>query len=414
MPPMAKLGEQRHIRAVRDGVVATLPLVIVGSFFLLIAFPPVPAWAKAMEPHVAKILNPFRLTVGLMALYASFGMAFSLARSYGMDGLTSGILGMGAFILTTLPQNIAQLADGSPGPGWVLPFANWGGQGLFTAMLVSLLSVEIARFLYSRKLMFRMPEGVPPAVARSFEALIPGAVVVTLVWLVRGLLNFDIQSAIMNLFKPLVVASDSLAGALIPILLVTLLWSAGIHGVSVVGPVARPIWYALFEANAAAAAAGQPLPHIVPEQFFQWFVWIGGSGMTLSMVLLMVFSRSDYLRKLGRASLLPGIANINEPIIFGTPIVMNPVLAIPFILAPMAAGTVTYFAMKVGLVGRPFIAPPWTLPGPIGAYLATGGDWRAAALNLFNVFLGVLIYWPFFRAYERRLEAEAEAKNRTA
>lgn len=403
MPPMAKLSEQRHLRAIRDGIISAMALIIVGSFFMMIAFPPIPALAEAVKPYVAKILIPYRLTLGLMSLYAAYGIGFSLAKSYKLDGVSGGVLSMAAFLVTLIPTNVEKV-------GWVIPMGNLGGAGMFVAIILSIFAVEVMRFLQTRRIMFKMPEGVPDSVARSFEALIPAAVVVTVVWIVRDCINFDIQTFIMNLFKPLVTAGNTLPGVLVPIFLITLLWAAGIHGVSVVGSIARPIWLTLLDANVAAQAAGAPLPSIAPEPFFQWFVWIGGSGTTISLVLLMLVSKSKYLKSLGRASLLPGICNINEPIVFGTPIMLNPLLAIPFIVGPLVTGIITWIAMAANIVGRPYILPPWTLPAPIGAYLATGGDWKAIILVLINIAITMLIYYPFFKSYEKKLLLEEAGK----
>lgn len=404
MPPMAKLAEQRHLRAVRDGIVATLPLIIVGSFFLIIAFPPIPVLADKVKPYASQILIPFRLSVGLMALYAAHGIGYSLAKSYSLDPVGGGLLALASFIMITLPQSVDKI-------GFVLPMGGLGGAGLFAAIIMAFFAVEVLRFLTIRKITIKMPEGVPESVARSFEALIPAAVIMVIIYIVRVMLNINIQELIMNLFKPLVTAGDSLIGVLIPVILITLLWSAGIHGVSVVGSIARPIWMALLDENTKAAAAGAKiLPHIAPEPFFQWFIWIGGSGATLSLVLLLLTSKSRYLKNLGKASLLPGVCNINEPVIFGAPIMLNPILAIPFIIGPVITSIMSYIAMALNLVGRPYILAPWTLPAPIGAYLATGGDWRAVVLVLVNIALTIMIYYPFFKAYERKMmEEETES-----
>jgi len=406
MDPMTKLSEQRHLRAIRDGIVSTMALIIVGSFFLIIAFPPIPYLAELVKPHIGKILLPFRLTMGLMALYASYGIGYSLSKSYKLDGVSGGILSMAAFLLTSVPV----VMDGT---GWVLPMGALGGSGMFVAILASIFAVEVMRFLQTRKIMFKMPEGVPDSVARSFEALIPAGAVITVLWVIRHLLGFDIQTFIMDLFKPLVTAGNTLPGVLIPIILITILWVTGIHGVSVVGAVARPIWLVLLDENVKAAAEGaKVLPNIAPEPFFQWFVWIGGSGATLALVFWMLTSKSDYLKKLGKASLLPGICNINEPVIFGVPIMLNPILAIPFIVGPIVTGTISYIAMALNLISRPSVLAPWTLPAPIGAYLATGGDFRAVILVLINIAIMMAIFYPFFKAYERKLlneEKESQA-----
>lgn len=419
MPPMAKLAEQRHLRAIRDGIISTLSLIIVGSFFLIIAQPPVKAWADAIAPNVGKILIPFRLTTGLMALYAAYGMGYSLAKSYKLDGVSGGVLSLAAFLLLTIPVNVdavlnaaakAGVKGAAPIGGWVLPMGNLGGAGMFGAILAMIFAVETLRLLKKYKVTIKMPEQVPESVARSFEALIPAAVVIVVVWFIRVWLNFDISKAIMEIFKPIQnISSNSLIGVIIPIFLITLLWAAGIHGVSVIGSILRPFWLVALEQNMQQFAAGQPMTNLVPEQFFQWFVWIGGSGATLALCILMVFSKSEYLKRVGRFSIVPGIFNINEPIIFGVPIVMNPILAIPFILAPLVTGIISYLASAAGLVGKFMTAPPWTLPAPIGAYLGTNGNIAALLLALINIGIAVAIYYPFFKMYEKKMIADEQA-----
>lgn len=400
--PMAKLSEQRHLRAVRDGIISTLPIIIVGSFFLILAFPPVPAgtfiavWAAE---NIVTILLPFRLTMFIMSLYAAFGIGHSLARSYDVDGLSGGQIAVVAFLMTTTPR----VAEGM---GWVLPMGVLGGGGMFVAIIVSLLAVEIQRTLLRSKFKITMPEQVPAAVARSFENLTPVAVVVVLMTFISYVFGFDWHGTVGRIVAPLVTTSDTWIGIMIPVLLITMFWSAGIHGVSVVGAVARPIWTVMLEANSAGVASGltgTALPHIGAEPFYQWFIWIGGSGATIGLVILLAFfSKAKYSKSLGRTALLPGLFNINEPLVFGAPIVLNPILIIPFVLAPMVMGTIAFIVTTLGLVNRVSVIPPWTLPGPIGAYLATGGDWRAIVLSLVLIVVAILIYLPFFRVYDKQ------------
>lgn len=402
--PMAKLSEQRHLRAIRDGIISTLPIIIVGSFFLIFAFPPVPADSaigRFAAENIFTILLPFRLTMFIFALYATFGIGHSLARSYDLDGLSGGQIAVVAFLMTLTPS----VAEGI---GWALPMGSLGGGGMFVSILLSISAVEIQRLLLSSKFKITMPEQVPASVARSFENLTPMATVVVLMGLISYVFGFDWHGTVGRLFAPLVTASDTWGGVMIPVFLITLFWSAGIHGVSVVGSVARPIWTVLLDANTQAVADGVALPHIAPEPFYQWFIWIGGSGATIGLLILLVlFSKSKYSKSLGRTALLPGIFNINEPLVFGAPIVLNPILIIPFVIAPIVMGTFAYIVTAIGLVNRVSILAPWTLPGPIGAYLATGGDWRAIILNLVLILISTIIYYPFFRIYDKK-QAELE------
>jgi cellobiose PTS system EIIC component len=427
--PMAKLAEQRHLRAVRDGIIATLPLIIVGSFFLILANPPLPqSWGiyKTLKANAATIVLPFRMTMYIMTIYACWGMGYSLAKSYKLDGVTGGTLAAASFFLTLVPKSAAALAPelmeivkGNPDllkwyqgvpQGFQMPMANMGGGGMFVGIIVSILAVEIFRFTNKSGFKISMPEQVPASVARSFEALTPTAIIVLLIGSITYYAKFDWHGTIGKIVAPLVSATDTLPSVWILVLLVTFFWSFGIHGVSIVGSIARPLWLVLLDQNAAAASAGTPLPAIAAEPFFQWFIWIGGSGCTIGLVIaLSFFAKSAYGKAVGRAALVPGIFNINEPIIFGAPIVLNPILIIPFIITPLVTATLAWFATSLGLVSRVIVTAPWTLPGPIGAFMATN-DWRAAVLNIICIIISVIIYYPFVKMYDKKLLQEEQGE----
>ncbi|MGY5238147.1 PTS sugar transporter subunit IIC [Clostridium tertium] len=427
--PMAKLAEQRHLRAVRDGIIATLPLIIVGSFFLIIANPPLPeSWGiyKTLKANAATIVLPYRMTMYIMTVYACWGIGYSLAKSYKLDGVTGGTLSAAAFLLTLVPKSAAALApelmeiiNGNPDllkwyqgvpQGFQMPMANMGGGGMFVGIIVSILAVEIFRFTNKSGFKISMPEQVPPSVARSFEALTPAAIIVLLIGSITYYLQFDWHGTIGKLVAPLVSASDSLPSVWILAILQDFFWSFGIHGASVVGSVARPVWLVLLEQNQAAVAAGTSLTAIAAEPFYQWFLYIGGSGCTIGLIIaLTLFAKSSYGKQIGRVALVPGIFNINEPIVFGAPIVLNPTLIIPFIITPLITGTLAWFATSLGLINRVFFSAPWTLPGPIGAFLATN-DWRAAVLNVICIIISIVIYYPFVKMYDKKLLAEEKGE----
>ncbi|WP_242784771.1 PTS sugar transporter subunit IIC [Bacillus cereus] len=399
--PMARLSEQRHLQAIRDGVISALPFIIVGSFFLIVAFPPLPkdsfisVWALKNQ---TSILIPYRLTMFIMSLYIAFGIGYNLAKSYKLDALSGAQLAVCSLLLTLTPELIDK-------KGFMLPMTNLGGHGLFVTMIVSILSVEILRFCKKNNVTIKMPEQVPPSVSRSFEALIPAAFVIIMMSLITVVFKVDLHYVVDKLAAPLVKAGDSYFGVIIPVFLITFFWSFGIHGVSVVGTVARPLWDVYLGKNGEAVASGAShFPFIAPEPFYQWFIWIGGSGATLGLVLAMIiFGRSKYSKALSRTCIVPGIFNINEPVIFGLPIVLNPILIIPFVITPLVTATIAYAATAMGFVTPTHIMPPWTLPAPIGAYLATGGDWRAIVLVFINITISFLIYLPFFKMYDKNM-----------
>lgn len=413
-PVMSVLGSNRYLLAVRDGVISALPLIIVGSFFMIVANPPLPAdWgvSQFLTANAAKILLPYRMTMYIMALYAVFGMGNSLAKSYDLDGISGGVLSVVAFLLTINPVNVPVAAKDAAGiTGFVIPMAKLGSGGLFVGIVVTFIAINVFRLTQHSKFKITMPDQVPPSVARSFEALTPTLIVVLLIGGITYWLGFDWSGFVTMVITPLVQASDSLPAVLLISFLYGFFWFFGIHGASIVGSIARPLWLTLLEANANAAAAGTAgtqLPSIAAEPFYQWFVFIGGAGCTIGLAIMLVtVCKSKYAHDLGLIGFFPAIFNINEPLIFGTPIVLNLTLAIPFVLTPMVNGVIAWIATSLGLVNRVVVSAPWTLPGPIGAFLATGGDWRAIVLNVLLIALSLVIYYPFVKIWDNQFLAQ--------
>src|SRR5256712_6942529 len=207
----------------------------------------------------------------------------------------------------------------------------------------------------------------------------------------------------MQVFKPLVAVQDSYPAALAEIVLMMLLWSVGIHGMNIVTAIAAPFWFTTLASN---ANGGQG---IVTEPFFHIFAHLGGSGATLPLVIFMLVSRSAQLRTVGRIALGPAIFNINEPVTFGVPMALNPVMMIPFVLVPVVIVTINYVVFSLGLVHVPVIMQPFTVPLGVSGFFATGGDFRGSLLQFFDLAVSALIYYPFFKAWERILVAREEA-----
>ena len=414
VPPMAKIGTQRHLLAIRNGVVSTLSLILIGTFFMVFINLPFPGWNEFIAPYSATIVLPFRITMGLMAIYATFVMGSDLAKSYGLDSVTGGILSLGTFFMLQVPVNV--LTPEEAPLGWVLPMSSLGASGMFAGILSMIFAVEVYRFFKNRNITIKMPEQVPPAVARSFEALIPGAVILTITWLIRSVAGFDVNAALLSLFEPLTnILGNNLLGVLLPMFLIHLLWSFGIHGMSIVGAVVRPMWLIMLDENAKALADGTAatkLPYIAPEQFYQWTVTIGGAGATIVVsVLFLFFCKSKFLKEVGRFSIIPGIFNINEPMIFGAPMMLNPYMFIPFNLVPLVLTIVSYFAVKLEMVNGFTVLPTWTLPAPIGGYLSAGNDWRVVVLIVINTLIAFIIYYPFVKAYDKKMLSDEQNNN---
>lgn len=402
-PVATRIGEQRHLKAIRDGVVSLIPLLLIGSLFLILAFPPVPVLAAMVKPYVDSLCSVNNATMGLMGLMASFSVAYSLANSYKMDPLENSLFSVAAFMLAT-----PFAKDGNITSSWM------GSKGLFVAMLSAIFVVEIHRFMVRKNLVFKLPEGVPPAVARSFVALIPGFTSLAIVWLINSILltsQTNIQGVIYTILAaPLISLGGTLPAFLICILFAQLLWCVGIHGAALVQNTMSPVWFALAQQNAAAKAAGAAMPNVMCNQLWDVYALIGGSGATLALAfMLLMLSKSRQLKVLGKSSIGPSIFNINEPILFGMPIVMNPVLMIPFIFAPMITGTIAYFAIDAGLVDKMFAIAPWTTPPIINAFLDTG-DIKASVLQIGCFLVSGLIYYPFFRMWDKAKMKEEMAE----
>ncbi len=285
--------------------------------------------------------------------------------------MLAGILSMLAFLMTAFPvEDLSAVRFGD-----VLD--NLGGQGLFVAILIAIAATELMRLFVRSGLAIELPPGVPPYVLRTFRALLPFMIVLPAVWLLEWVVwartGMTLPAAVLEVFSPLVAVSNSYPAALGMIVLMMLLWSLGIHGMNVVSSVAYPFWMTQLAQNAEAVSAGQPAHGIVTEPFFHMFAHLGGSGATWGLVIFMLLSRSHQLRQVGKTALIPAIFNINEPVIFGLPIVLNPIMMIPFILAPAVIVTINYLLFASGVLPPIIVQPPFTVPIFLGGFIATGG-----------------------------------------
>jgi PTS system cellobiose-specific IIC component len=425
MPFAGRVAEQRHLQALRDGMVLTMPLIIIGSLFLILANLPFQAYTDFLADHPqlrTSILYPYRGTFEIMALVATFGIAYRLAESYKVDPLASGAVSLAAFFVGTpfVSYTIGQNPDGTNIIETAYQTGMFTSKGLFVGMVIAILATEIYRIIIQKDIVIKLPETVPPAVARSFSALIPGFAAIMAVWILRLLVenigDFGNLHNVVTLLlqQPLTQIGTSLVGTLITFLIITLMWSTGLHGATIVGSVMTPVWLTLSNENAASLAAGEPVKHIVTNEFND-IILIGGSGTTLALVLTMVLlARSQQLKQLGRLSIGPGVFNINEPIIFGMPIVLNPIMIIPFILTPAISVIITYLSMDMGLVAKPIgIVTPFTMPPIIGGYLITGSI-SGSILQLVIIAVSFFIYFPFFKIWDNQKLKEENTTNITS
>lgn len=418
MPVAGKIAAQRHIRALRDGLAITMPLIIIGSIFMILANFPVPGYADFVngifgKGFTAKLLYPIRVTFDIVAVLAVISISYQLAKDKEVDGLSAGALSLAAFLMLTPVQTIdAVLQNGDKlSLGKVLPTANLSAGGLIVAILTAIVATEIFIYVVKKNWVLKMPESVPPAVAKSFTAITPGLIILVLFFLIRlGFESTSYQTVFAFVTKfvgaPLALVGLSFGGMFATVSLYSFFWTLGIHGTRVVFGVMDSILLPAMDQNRAALEAGHQLPNIVTLQFYDNFVnSLGGCGATLGLIIcIMLVAKSRQAKSIGKLALAPAIFNISEPIIFGIPIVMNPIMMIPFILAPLAVGSLTYISMATGFVSYPAgIAVPWTVPSFFSGFLATNGDWRAIILQGLNILVSAVIYWPFVKAYDHKM-----------
>lgn len=404
-PIAAKMGQQKYVTSIRDGFIAALPFMIVGSFMLVFIFPPFSkdttwafahAWLAFSAEYREQLMLPFNLSMGVMTLFISAGIAASLAKHYKLDPLTTGLLALMSFLLVAAP-----VQDGN------ISMQYLSGQGIFTAIITAIYSTEMYAFLKRKNITIKLPPEVPTGVSRSFEILIPVLVIIftlhPLNLFIESETGMIIPEAIMSLIQPLVSASDSLPAVILAVFLCQILWFAGIHGSLIVTGIMNPFWMANLSANQIAMAAGTALPHTFLQGFWDHYLLIGGVGSTLPLAFLLLRSKAVHLRTIGKMGIVPGFFNINEPILFGAPIIMNPVFFLPFIFIPIINAVFAWYAVDLGLVAKVVSLTPWTTPGPIGASWAANWTISPVIMSLFCMASATAMYFPFLKAYEKQL-----------
>ncbi len=433
----AKLGAQRHMIAIRDGFAAIMPLIMAGAFAVLmnnVFFVP---WSLLAEfigeessfivwtnEHIAPFFSAIDAgAFAIMSLALVFALAFNLAKSYEEDGLSAGLIAVGSFFI------LGPLVRVNATANWVSNYL--GAQGIFVALFTGIVATQIFVYIVKKGWTIKMPEMVPPAVGRGFAAIIPGTITfmafaliaylfTNISALATGAITIDenvlsTPTSVFNwvevnvsevLFKILGSDGDStnIIGALFAsaiALVSSLFWTIGLHGVNLLSPVLDSVYLPWALENADNYANNAEVAHVWVRSSWDLFVWLGGSGTTISLIAAIFFaSKKQEEREIAKLGVGPGIFMINEPVIFGLPIVLNPIYAIPFIIVPPVLTFISYIAVATGLVGKVVNITPWTTPPIISAYMATL-DWKAPILVIVNLFIAFLIYLPFVKASNR-------------
>ena len=430
MTPMAKISQFKIVRAVMAAGMASVPFCIVGSMFLVFNTLPMTftGLETVFENTVFKVSDLYMIantaTMGIIALYFNIVVGYELTKieeeetGLKVNALNGAMLSVFAFVMT-LPELVMQsgamvlLNDQSElvfNGLRLKPFVyRLGTSGIFIAIVMAIIATQLYFLCVRRNWVVKMPETVPLGVSRSFTALIPTFVIAFTILILNGILVYfgtDIFDIIGVPFTFVTNLTKSWLGIMVILFLIHALWVVGIHGASIIGAFITPIMFSNMNENVGGA-------HIpFAGEFNNSLVILGGSGSTLLMTFFIAFcAKSSQLKILGRASAVPAIFNINEPIIFGMPIVYNPYLALPFLLAPMACGTLGYFAISSGFMNPIIALIPWPSPMGLGAFIGTGGDYRAMFVAILSAILALVIYLPFVKMYDNKLYKEEQAKS---
>jgi PTS system cellobiose-specific IIC component len=396
VPALTRLSDNTSLSAIRAGMVSVVPMTIIGGLFMIVSYLPVKGWDRIIEPCRQMLEIPVTATFGLLGVFVCFSIGYELGRLLKQEAIVSATMATLVFLMIQIRREDQSLS-----------MEGLGSKGLFTAIVVALVTVRIQKLFSDKRLVIRLPDTVPAVVYESFLSLSPLFFLIVCFWFIRFVLGVDINHLVQTAFEPLLFALNTLPGILVYAFLVTLLWSVGINGDNAMDAIVAPIFLQFLAANVDATTQGQPLPYVTAYGFFTTFVNVGGTGATIALALVLWNSREPGFRQVSRLSLPTQIFQINEPIFFGLPIVLNPLFMVPYVLNALILTTGTYLLMRFDLVHRPFVNVPWTTPPIIGHYLVSGGDWRAAAWGVVSIVIAMLVYWPFARAAERqRLRSE--------
>lgn len=417
-PVAAKIGNNRYLKAISSGFIAVMAATIVGSMFTLLGNLPITAWTNWLaETGLASILAlPGQCTTDLIAVYAVFFIAYNLAKEYDVDGIGAGLSALVSFFIVTGRTSYFATAATDAASVSALATTYLGAKGLFTAMIIALVGGRLFVAIVKKGWVIKLPDSVPPNVANSFSSLIPASIVIALFLVIAGLCTLTSYGSLHNMVFSVIQSNlmkfmgNNIFSFIFFQLMTNLLWFFGLHGGNIVGSITNPIYTPLSLENLAAYQAGETvMPYIITGALGKTFIF-GGVGSMFGLAILMAFrSKSKQYKTLGKLALPTTFFFINEPLLFGIPIVLNPFFFIPLMLITPILGLVTYGVMKIGLVPIPHgLQIPWTTPPVIDGFLQ--GGWGLAAWELIMVIASVLMWYPFFKIGDKKaLEEEMGA-----
>ncbi|MGL5978267.1 MAG: PTS sugar transporter subunit IIC [Erysipelotrichaceae bacterium] len=417
VPVAAKIGSEKHLVAVRDAFISVMPITMAGSIATLLNvlvrdLPPL--FNNTSIPEAFGWLigingNVWWGTNAVFALVFVFALGYQLCKAYDVNPLSGGLVAF-ASMVAAIPQAASEAA------GWgTIAWGYTNAESVFTALFVGFVATLIFIALMKAKLTIKLPDSVPPAVSKAFAAIIPGTAAIytfgALTYVLATFFETNLKELIFtNLQAPFMALAQGLPAILIMTLFVQLFWFFGLHGSNVLGPVIDGLYKTALLDNQALyqnGTAWQDLPHLWTRGSFDAYAWMGGAGCTLALVIAILWlgKRADE-KTVAQLSAPMGVFNINEPVMYGVPVVLSPVYFIPFIVISPILVTIGYLATVSGLVPPVFLEIPWVVPPVIYAFLATGGNIMAAGVALFNLVLAVLIWGVFVRIANKQVEVK--------
>lgn len=409
VPIGMKISQQKYLAAIRDGMTVMIPVTIIGGFACLLAVPPVPvgleggniladfllAWQAWATANAAILMTPYQMTIGIISIYVVCGVAYQLAKTYQMDGINNMLCALLVFLCVS---GAIDLTNSTINMGML------GASYMFGAMIIGLAVVEINHQCIKHNVTIKLPATVPPNVAAPFNVLISMAISVIGFSLLNAactaITGAGLTALVFTIFQPLLSATGSLPSVLVINIIMTTFWFFGIHGANMVSVVTSPITTAALAANLEAYTAGEPLPYIfagaVNSVFGNWITYVA------ILIVIYMFCKSSQLKGIAPVATVPCIFNINEPMIFGIPTVLNVFTYIPLLICSMINFSSYYLLAQAGILGRFYITLPFTVPGPLQAFLATM-DWKTVVLYFVLLAVDVIVCIPFLRAYDKTL-----------
>ena len=413
-PFFEKISRNKYLRAIRDGFIAGMPVILFSSIFILIAYVP-NAWGFHWSKEIENFLmTPYSYSMGILAFFVGGTTAKALTDSVNRDLPATNQINFLSTMLASMVGFLLMAAEPAKEGGFLTAFM--GTKGLLTAFIAAFVTVNVYKVCVKNNVTIRMPDEVPPNISQVFKDLIPFTVSVVLLYglelIVKGSLGVTVAESIGTLLAPLFSAADGYLGITLIFGAYAFFWFVGIHGPSIVEPAIAAITYANIDANLSLSQAGQHADKVITSGTQMFIVTMGGTGATLIVpFLFMWLCKSERNRAIGRASVVPTFFGVNEPILFGAPIVLNPIFFIPFIFAPIA--NVWIFKFFVDTLGmNSFTANlPWVTPGPLGIVLGTNFQVLSFILAALLVVVDVVIYYPFVKVYDEQiLEEERSGK----